>query len=60
MSEVNILNRLLFIVMSAREGMQDEVRSSLPSLIPSHQGGEYWVSPLQGEAGGTGLCDGVE
>ncbi|MEK7242552.1 MAG: BadF/BadG/BcrA/BcrD ATPase family protein, partial [Thermodesulfobacteriota bacterium] len=57
MSEVNILNRLLFIVMSAREGMQDEVRSSLPlPLIPSHQGrGILGFSPFKGEAGGDGI-----
>ena len=56
-SEVNILNRLLFIVMSAREGMQDEVRSSLPlPLIPSHQGrGILGFSPFKGEAGGDGI-----
>ncbi|MBU0651750.1 MAG: 2-hydroxyacyl-CoA dehydratase, partial [Proteobacteria bacterium] len=57
MSEVNILNRLHFIVMSAREGMQDEVRRSLPlPLIPSRQGrGILGFSPFKGEAGGDGI-----
>ncbi|MBU4582991.1 MAG: 2-hydroxyacyl-CoA dehydratase [Proteobacteria bacterium] len=57
MSEVNILNRLHFIVMSAREGMVDEDRNSLPlPLIPSRQGrGILGFSPFKGEAGGDGI-----